>query len=45
MLLKFSSTLLNTNDSVKSIIELVPPFFKNKNLEIIKYSLSIFELI
>ena len=45
MLNKFSSSLLNTNDSVKSIIELVPPFFKNKNLEIIKYSLSIFEII
>ena len=45
MLMKFSATLLKTNDSVKSIIELVPPFFKNKNLEIIKYSLSIFELI
>lgn len=45
MLMKFSSSLLSTNDSVKSIIELVPPFFKNKNLDIIKYSLSIFEII
>jgi hypothetical protein len=45
MLFKFSSTLLNSNDTVKSIIELVPPFFKNKKIEIIKYSLSIFEII
>ena len=45
MLFKFSSTLLNSNETVKSIIELVPPFFKNKKIEIIKYSLSIFEII
>ena len=45
MLSKFSSSLLSTNDNIKSIIELVPPFFKNKNIEIIKYSLSIFEII
>ena len=45
MLFKFSSTLLSSNDTVKSIIELVPPFFKNKKIEIIKYSLSIFEII
>ena len=45
MLSKFSSTLLYSNDIVKSIIELIPPFFKNKRIEIIKYSLSIFEII
>ena len=45
MLSKFSSTLLNTNENIKSIIELVPPFFKNKNMDIIKHSLSIFEII
>ena len=45
MLFKFSSTLLNSNETVKSIIELVPPFFKYKKIEIIKYSLSIFEII
>ena len=45
MLFKFSSTLLTSNETVKSIIELVPPFFKNKKIEIIKYSLSIFEII
>ena len=37
--------MLNSNDTVKSIIELVPPFFKYKKIEIIKYSLSIFEII
>ena len=45
MLSKFSLSLLSTNDNIKSIIELVPPFFKNKNIEIIKHSLSIFEII
>ena len=45
MLNKFSTSLLSTNESVKNIIELVPPFFKNKNLDVIKYSLSIFEII
>ena len=45
MLSKFSSTLLYSNDTVKSIIELIPPFFKNKRIEIIKYSLCIFEII
>ena len=45
MLSKFSSSLLNTNENIKSIIELVPPFFKNKNIDIIKHSLSIFEII
>ena len=45
MLSKFSLSLLATNENIKSIIELVPPFFKNKNMEIIKYSLSIFEII
>ena len=45
MLSKFSLSLLSTNENIKSIIELVPPFFKNKNMEIIKYSLSIFEII
>ena len=45
MLSKFSSSLLSTNENIKSIIELVPPFFKNKNIDIIKYSLSIFEII
>ena len=33
--------MVNTNESIKSIIELVPPFFKNKNIDIIKHSLSI----
>ena len=45
MLSKFSSTLLYSNDMVKSVIELVPPFFKSKRIEIIKYSLCIFEII
>ena len=45
MLSKFSSSLLNTNENIKSIIELVPPFFKNKNIDVIKHSLSIFEII
>ena len=45
MLSKFSSTLLYSNETVKSIIELVPPFFKNKRIEIIRYSLCIFEII
>ena len=45
MLSKFSSTLLYSNDTVKSVIELIPPFFKNKRIEIIKYSLCIFEII
>ncbi len=45
MLSKFTSTLLFSNDAVKSIIELVPPFFKSKKIEIIKYSLCIFEII
>ena len=45
MLSKFSSTLIYSNDMVKSIIELVPPFFKSKRIEIIKYSLCIFEII
>ena len=45
MLSKFSSTLLYSNEIAKSIIELIPPFFENKRIEIIKYSLSIFEII
>ena len=45
MLSKFSSTLLYSDEIVKSIIELIPPFFKNKRIEIIKYSLNIFEII
>ena len=45
MLSKFSSTLLNTNENIKSIIELVPPFFKNKNIDIIKHSLCIIDII
>ena len=32
MLSKFTSTLLFSNDAVKSIIELVPPFFKSKKI-------------
>ena len=37
MLSKFSSTLLITNKNIKSIIELVLPFFKIKNIDIIKH--------
>ena len=45
MLSKFSSTLLIASKNIKSIIELVPSFFKNKSIDIIKHSLSIFEII
>jgi hypothetical protein len=45
MLVEFALNLLREDEHIKKIIELMPMFFKAKDIDILKYSLSIFEVV